>query len=148
MQNVKLDTLSSLSIFYSLFIQGLLKCQAIAGIIKLLIFNKYLTFLLVIALLAEHSFWFSGDDLRAQIPHAIKSFKSQKHITISMVKAEVEAAFNNAGDKDDPAWLIQWVIDHKLVCPIIFNFLFQKLIYWSESQIVFFVSLCKKSSHS
>jgi hypothetical protein len=41
------------------------------------------------------------------------------------LKAEVETAFNNASDKEDPAWLIQWVIDHKLVCDIIFNFLFQ-----------------------
>jgi hypothetical protein len=94
-----------------------------------LIFNKYLTILLVVALLAEHSFWFSGYDMQGQIPHAIKSFKSQKHITINMVKAEVEAAFNNASDKRNPAWLIQWVIGHKLVCDIIPNFQFQKLIY-------------------
>jgi hypothetical protein len=91
-----------------------------------LIFNEYLTILLVVALLAEHSFWFSGEDMQAQIPHAIKSFKSQKHI--SVVKAEVEAAFNNASDKENPTWLIQWVIGHKLVCDIIFNFQFQKLI--------------------
>ena len=58
------------------------------------------------------------------MPHAIKSFKSQKHITINIVKAEVEAAFNNACDKKNPAWLIQWVIDHKLVCDIIFGFFF------------------------
>jgi hypothetical protein len=90
-----------------------------------LIFNKYLTILLVVALLAEHSFWFSGKDMAAQIPHAIKSFKSQNHITINIVKAEVEAAFNNASDKENPTWLIQWIIGHKLVCDIIFNFLFQ-----------------------
>jgi hypothetical protein len=62
--------------------------------------------------------------MKTQLPHAIKSFKSQKHITINTLKAEVETAFNNASDKEDPAWLIQWVIDHKLVCDIIFNFLF------------------------
>jgi hypothetical protein len=65
--------------------------------------------------------------MEAQIHHAIKSFKSQKHI--SVVKAEVEAAFNDASDKESPTWLIQWVIAHKLVCDVIFNFLFQKLIY-------------------
>jgi hypothetical protein len=94
-----------------------------------LIFNEYLTILLVVALLAEHSFWFSGGDMLAQISYAIKSFKSQKHITINMVKAEVEAEFNNASDKQNPAWLIQWVIGHKLVCDIISKFLFQKLIH-------------------
>ena len=60
-----------------------------------------------------------------------------------MVKAEVEVAFNNASDKKNPAWLIQWVIDHKLVCDIVFNFLFQKLIYCSEPQIVLLFQ-CKK----
>jgi hypothetical protein len=105
------------------------KLSLVSGITDLLFFNKYLIILLVVALLAEHSFWFSGKDMKAQLPHAIKSFKSQKHITISIVKAEVETAFINASDKKDPAWLIQWVIDHKLVCDIIFNFLFQVLIY-------------------
>ena len=100
--------------------------------------NTYLTVLLVFALLAEHSFWFSGRDLEAQLPHAIKSFKFQKHITISVLKAEVEAAFNNASDKEDPAWLIQWVINHKLVCDVVFNFLFQPLTCWPGAQIVFF----------
>ena len=71
--------------------------------------------------------------MKAQLPHAIKSFKSQKYIT--MLNAQVETAFNNAIDKEDPAWLIQWVISHKLVCDIIFNFLFQTLIYWSGAQI-------------
>jgi hypothetical protein len=28
---------------------------------------------------------------------------------------DIKAAFNNASDKEDPAWLIQWVIDNKLV---------------------------------
>jgi len=67
--------------------------------------------------------------MAAQFPHAIKSFKSQKHITIGILKAQVEIAFNNAINKRDPAWLIQWVISHKLVCDIIFSFLFQTLIY-------------------
>jgi hypothetical protein len=81
-----------------------------------------------------------------QLPHAIKSFKSQEHITISMIKAEVEAAFNNASNKKNPAWLIQWVIDHKLVCNIIFNLLFQALTYQIESQIVFlFCSIGKQT---
>ena len=74
--------------------------------------------------------------MEAQLPHATKSFKSQKHITISILKAQVETAFNNAIDKGDPAWLIQWVISHKLVCDIIFDFLFQTLIHWSGAQIV------------
>ena len=30
----------------------------------------------------------------------------------------VETAFNDASDKDDPAWLIQWIIKNKLVCNI------------------------------
>jgi hypothetical protein len=53
-----------------------------------------------------------------QLLHAIKSFKSQPHITISIINTEVEVAFNSASDKKNPAWLIQWVIDHKLVCNI------------------------------
>jgi hypothetical protein len=89
--------------------------------------NQYLTILLVIALLAEHSFWFSGEDMKAQLLHAIKSFKSQKNFTINILKTQVETAFNNAIDKEDPAWLTQWVISHKLVGDIIFNFLFQAL---------------------
>jgi len=105
-------------------IQGLSKFYVIAGITNLLFCNQYLTIPLVIALLAEHSFWFSGENMAAQLPHAIKSFKSQKHITISILKAQVETAFNNAINERDPAWLIQWIISHKLVCDIIFNFLF------------------------
>ena len=97
------------------------------GILNQLFCNQYLTILSVLALLAEHSFWFSGKDMKAQLSHAIKSFKSQKHITISILKAQVETAFHNAIDKEDPAWLIQWVISHKLVCDIIFNFMFQTL---------------------
>jgi hypothetical protein len=31
-----------------------------------------------------------------QFPHAVKSFKSQAHINITLVMAEVETAFNNA----------------------------------------------------
>jgi hypothetical protein len=37
---------------------------------------------------------------------------------------EVEIAFNNANDKEDPAWLIQWVINNKLVCNITLDSLF------------------------
>jgi len=109
--------------------QGLSKFHAIAGIINRLFCNQYLIILLVIALLAEHSFWFSGKHMEAQLPYAIKSFKSQQHITINILKAQVRTAFNNAIDKENPAWLIQWVISHKLVCGIIFNFLSQILIY-------------------
>jgi hypothetical protein len=76
--------------------QGLLKFQKIA----------------VIALLAEHSFWFSGNNIEEQLYHTIKSFKSQKNI--KLVKAEVETAFNNATNKEDSAWLIQLVINNKL----------------------------------
>jgi len=78
-----------------------------------------------VALLAEHSFWFSGRDMSKQFLYAIKSFKSQKNINIVM--AEVETALTNASDKKDPAWLIQWVIDNKLVCNIILHFLFKLL---------------------
>jgi hypothetical protein len=105
------------------------KLLLVSGITDSLFFNEYLTILLVIALLAEHSFWFSGKDMEAQLPHAIKSFKSQKCITINILEAEVETAYNNASDKEDSAWLIQWVIGHKLVCNIIFNFLVHVLIY-------------------
>ena len=65
--------------------------------------------------------------MEAQLPHAVKSFKSQKHINISILKAQVETAFNNAINQENPAWLIQWVISHKLVCDIIFNFMSQTL---------------------
>jgi hypothetical protein len=102
----------------------------VSGITNSLFFNEYLIILLAIALLAEHSFWFSGKDMKAQLSYAIKSFNFQKNIRI--LKAEVETAFNNANDKEDSAWLIQWVIDHKLVCnvcDIIFNFLFPVLTY-------------------
>ena len=54
-----------------------------------------------------------------QLPHAVKSFKFQKHINIMM--AEVEKAFNKVSNQNDPAWLIQWVIDNKLVCNLFFN---------------------------
>jgi len=76
--------------------QGLSKFQAIA----------------VMALLAEHSFWFDGGHIENQLPHAIKSFNSQSHI--NTVKAKVETAFNDIRNKEDPTWLIQWVIDNKL----------------------------------
>jgi GTPase Era involved in 16S rRNA processing len=78
--------------------QGLLKFQAIA----------------VLALLAEHSFWFSGSSMEEQFSHAVKSFESQTHISVTTVQEEVEATFNNASDKQDSAWLIQWVIENKL----------------------------------
>ena len=86
---------------------------------------EWLTIPSVVALLAEHSFWFSGSHIGDQFPHAIKSFKSQKHISIPLVMAEVQTAFNNADDEEDPAWLIQWVINNKLVCNITSEFLFQ-----------------------
>jgi hypothetical protein len=60
-----------------------------------------------------------------QLSHAVKSFKSQKHTNITLVMAKVETAFNNASDKEVPAWLIQWVITNKLVCNITLNFLFK-----------------------
>jgi hypothetical protein len=59
-----------------------------------------------------------------QFPHAVKSFKSQKHTNITLMMAEVETAFYNAIDKEDPAWLIQWVINNKLVCNSTLNLLF------------------------
>ena len=60
--------------------------------------------------------------MEKQFPHAMKSFKSQKHINIRTVMANIETAYNNASDKEDPAWCIQWVIDNKLVCDIVLNF--------------------------
>jgi len=77
---------------------GLLKFQSIA----------------VVALLAEHSFWFSGQNIETQFSHAVKSFKSQKHINITTVEAEVEIIFNNSSGINDPVWLIKWIIDNKL----------------------------------
>ena len=83
----------------------------------------------VVALLAEHSFWFSGENMTQQFPHAVKSFKSQKHTNIAIVKAKVAVALKNANDKKDPAWLIQWVIENKLVCSLLLNHLFKALTY-------------------
>ena len=59
-----------------------------------------------------------------QFSYAVKSFKSQKHINITLVMIAVEAAFNNASDKEDSAWLIQWIINNKFVCNITLFFLF------------------------
>ena len=114
----------SVQIIYVLHVQGLFKVQIIAGDANSFIFTKQLTSLLVVALLAEHSFWFSGSSMRTQLPHAIKSFKSQKH-DIGVIMAEVETVFNNVSTKEDPAWLTQWVIDNKLVCYIISYFQFK-----------------------
>jgi hypothetical protein len=63
--------------------------------------------------------------MEKQLSHAIKSFKSKKHIKIATLKTGVETAFNNADYSQDPAWVIQWVIDNKLVGNIILNFLFK-----------------------
>jgi hypothetical protein len=90
-----------------------------------LFFTEYLIIPLVFALLAEHSFWFSGDRMEKQLSHAIKSFKFQKHINTAILKTGVETAFNNSSDDEDPTWLIQWVIDNKLVGNIILNFLYK-----------------------
>jgi hypothetical protein len=90
-----------------------------------------------LALLAEHSFWFSGRDMVGQLPAAIQSFNSQKHTNFTMMLAEVDTAFNNASDRNYPAWLIQWVIDNKLVCNIILHLLFKILTFSLEAQLVF-----------
>jgi len=82
-----------------------------------------------VALLAEHSFWFSGKNIEQQFLHAVKSFKSQKHTRVTIVKAKVEAALNHAHDKEDPAWLTEWVIKNKLVCDLLLNLLFKALTY-------------------
>ena len=101
-------------------------------------FYKWLTILLVISLLAEHSFWFSGRDIVDQLPHAVKSFKSQEHINIAIVMAEVKKAFDNASNpKKDPAWLIQWVINNKLVCNLCY-ILFTILKSWTRITNSFF----------
>jgi len=75
----------------------------------------------------EHSFWFSGYHIAQKFNYAAQSFKSQKHINITLVMKQVETAFNNASDKEGPAWLIQWVIKNKLVCNITLDFL---VWYW------------------
>ena len=126
----KLTAISSFGSSYSFHLQGLSKFQAIAGITDLLIFNEYLTiwFLLVVALLAEHSFWFSGSNMVTQFQHAVKSFNSQQNINVSKVKAEVETAFNKASDGNS-AWLIQWIIENKLVCIFTLYFLLKPLTY-------------------
>jgi len=65
-----------------------------------------------------------------QLSYAVKSFKSQKHINITTVMVEVEKAFNNATTPEDAAWLIQWVINNKLVCHLYFIiFFFTILIF-------------------
>jgi len=69
--------------------------------------------------------------MQAQLSHAIKSFKSQKHNNMANVQEKVKTAFYNASDKEDPAWLIQWVIDNKLVGNI-FWILFLK--HWHVNQ--------------
>jgi hypothetical protein len=97
-------------------VQELSKFQAIAGIAELLIYNERLKIHLVLALVAEHSFWFSGRDMEEQFSHAANSLKSQKHISITTMIEEVETAFNKTSEKQNSAWLIQWVIDNKLVC--------------------------------
>jgi len=61
-------------------------------------------------------------DIIKQFLSAIKSFKTQKHINVTL--AAVETAFNNASDKNDSAWLIQWVINNKFVHNITSYFLF------------------------
>jgi hypothetical protein len=60
-----------------------------------------------------------------QFPYAVKSFKSQKHINITLAMTEVETTFNNASDKETPTWLIHWVLNNKLVCNITLDFLFK-----------------------
>jgi hypothetical protein len=59
-----------------------------------------------------------------QLLYAVKSFESQKHTNMTLVIKEVETAFNNASDKENPTWLIDWVINNKLVCNITLDFLF------------------------
>jgi hypothetical protein len=61
--------------------------------------------------------------MAGQFPYAVKSFTSQKHTNMTLVMTEVETAFNNASDKENPTWLIHWVINNKLVCNITFDFL-------------------------
>ena len=65
--------------------------------------------------------------MKQQLLYAIKSFESQKYTSLNIIGAEVATAFNNASDKGDPAWLIQWVINNKLVCNIILHSLFRAL---------------------
>jgi len=68
----------------------------------------------VVTILLEHSFWFSGDDMKTQLSYAITSFKSQQYTSFNIMGAGIATAFNNASHKQNPAWLIQWVISNKL----------------------------------
>jgi hypothetical protein len=72
-----------------------------------------------------------------QFLHAVKSFKSQAHIIVVMAK--VETAFNNASDKEDPAWLIQWIINNKLVCNLTLDFCFIADIFIRNTHSLFLV---------
>jgi len=127
-------------------VQGLPKFHAIAGITDSLIFTEYLIIQSVFAIIAEYSFWFSGK-FEVKFFNAIKSFKSQKHINITTLKEGVDTAFNNTSNKEDSAWLIQWVIDNKLVSSIILHFLYKLLICQSEGQIVILFQSIKKSNY-
>ncbi len=95
-----------------------------AGIPISFTFIKKTNKLSVVALLAEHSFWFSGDSMSTQFSHAIKSFKSQQR-NISIIMTEVATVFDNASTKEDSTWLIQWVVDNKFVSYIILHFQFE-----------------------
>jgi hypothetical protein len=97
-----------------------------------------------LALLAEHSFWFSGSNMLEQLPYSIKSFNSQKHTNFNVMMAELETEFDNASNQSDPAWLIQWVIDNKLVCDIILPFLFKILTFSLEAQLALFQNIRKQ----
>jgi hypothetical protein len=79
-----------------------------------------------------------------QFLSAIKSFKTQTHINITL--AAVETAFSNTSHKNDSAWLIQWVINNKLVCNITLYFLFNTDILIRSTNSLF-VSKCKKVTH-
>jgi hypothetical protein len=68
----------------------------------------------VVTVLLEHSFWFSGDNMKTQLSYAIKSFKSQQYTSFNIMGAGIATAFNNASHKQNPAWLIRWVISNKL----------------------------------
>ena len=50
--------------------------------------------------------------MNARLPNILPT---QKHINITLVMTAVETVFNDASDKENPAWLIQWVIKNKLV---------------------------------
>ena len=116
----KLNVLFSVLMIYISMCRGFLKFKPwLVFQIHLFLLKKLTNYQLLL-------FWQSilSGFLEIQCQHSfltIKSFKSQKH-NISIIMTEVATVLNNTSTKEDSAWLIQWVIDNKLVCYIILHF--------------------------